>query len=551
MTKKNNQIKITVYGYDVATTEEATKIVGEKLSQLKLNFAGLVPLPTKRKVITVPISPHKHKSSQEQFVQLIHQRVIYIESVSSTDLESLEKLKVPSTAHLKVLVPIRNFCRLVAKLLRVARIEKERLFPTSEKNLEKTNRRLIIEREKIELKEKKLQQEEKRTSEFANQLFRKEELFTQQLAVSSKKERDVREEMEKIDQIKKQVMNELGKIIPMSKEEAKKSLFALLKEEVDRELERYKEEKVSWVEKEVKEKSSNLICLALEKCSSELVLTKTTDTLLVESPQIISKIIGREGRNINAFQRVTGTELIIDRESDEQSVQISSFNSLRRAIGLQTLRTLIKEARFSPLQIEKTYQKVSSEIDELIVKTGMEVLQELELNNVHPELVKHLGKLKYRTSYGQNVLGHCLEVAKLAGSIAAELGLDVFLARRAGLFHDIGKAVEDNGNYSHVLSGINLAKKHQEPEVVINAIASHHRDFPPNNLYSLIILAADRLSAARPGARGQQSESYVERMNDLENIANEFPGIKKSYAFQAGREIWVFADSEKLNDHKT
>ena len=414
---------------------------------------------------------------------------------------------------------------------------KENKLKIREKKLGNANRQLIVEQKKIELKEKKLQQEERRMSEFANQLFRKEELFTQQLSVSSKREKEVQEEKEKISQIKKQVMNELGRVIPMSKEEAKKNLFALLKEEVDRELERYKEEKFRWTEKVAKEESSKLICLALEKCSSELVFTKMTDVLPVESQQIISKIIGREGRNINAFQRVTGTELIIDRESAEQSIQISSFNSLRRAIGLQTLRTLIKEARFSPLQIEKTYQKVSSEINELIIKTGAEVLKELELNNVHPELVKHLGRLKYRTSYGQNVLEHCLEVAKLAGSIAAELNLDIFLARRAGLFHDIGKSAEDNENYSHVLSGINLAKKFQEPEIVINAIASHHRDFPPNNLYSLIVLAADKLSAARPGVRGYQSESYVERMNDLENIASEFPGIKKSYAFQAGREV--------------
>ncbi|CAG8764665.1 8562_t:CDS:1, partial [Ambispora leptoticha] len=250
----------------------------------------------------------------------------------------------------------------------------------------------------------------------------------------------------------------------VSEAEAKKNLLVLLKKEVDGELERYKEEEIRRVERGVKEESNNLICLALERCSSELVFTRTTDTLQVENQQIISKIIGREGRNINAFQRITGTELIIDRESDELSVQISSFNSLRRAIALRTLHTLIKEARFSPLQIEKTYQKASSEVNELIVKSGEKVLKELELSNVHPELVKHLGKLKYRTSYGQNVLEHCLEVAKLAGGIAAEIGLDVLLARRAGLFHDIGKAVEDNGNYSHVLSGISIAKKCQEPE---------------------------------------------------------------------------------------
>src|SRR5437764_8872485 len=197
----------------------------------------------------------------------------------------------------------------------------------------------------------------------------------------------------------------------------------------------------------------------------------------------------------------------------------------------------MKEKKNSPLQIEKTYQKITSKSDSLIIGAGEKVVRELQLKGIHSELIKYLGKLQYRTSYGQNVLEHCLEVAKLAGNIAAELGLDVLLARRSGLFHDIGKAVEDDGGYSHVLSGISIAKKCQEPEVVINAIASHHRDFPANNLYSLIVLAADKLSAARPGARGYQSESYIERMNSLENIANRFPGIKKSYAFQAGREV--------------
>ncbi|MEG7979234.1 MAG: HDIG domain-containing protein [Mollicutes bacterium UO1] len=413
----------------------------------------------------------------------------------------------------------------------------EKKLKSREKKLENANKQLIIAQRKIEASERKLKQQERRNNEFANQLFRKEELFTQQLEVNSKKEKLVQGEMEKIKEIKKQVIDELERVIPMSKEEAKKNLFSLLKVEIDQELERYKEEKIKRTEREVKEESTKIICLALEKCSSELVFDRTTNTLQVENRQIISKIIGKDGRNINAFQRVTGTEVIIDRESDELTVQISSFNSLRRAIGLQTLHALIKEERFSPLQIEKTYQKISSETNELIIKNGLEVVKELELNDVHPELVEHLGQLKYRTSYGQNVLEHCLEVAKLAGSIAAELGLDVLLARRTGLFHDIGKAVEDGGGYSHVLSGVSLAKKHQESEIVINAIASHHRDSPPNNLYSLIILAADKLSAARPGARGYQLESYITRMSNLENIANDFPGIKKSYAFQAGREV--------------
>ena len=429
--------------------------------------------------------------------------------------------------------------------------KQEKKLKIKEKKIEIVHNQISIEKENIELIEKRLQLEEKKNREFSDQLFRKEELFVQQLAENSKKEKIIQEESEKIKKMKEQAMNALSKLIPMSKEEAKSKLFILLKQEIDQELEKYKEERFQQTEKEINQESTKIICQALEKCSSELVFTKMTDTLQLENPQIISKIIGKEGRNINSFQQVTGTELIIDKESTEPNVQISSFNSLRRSIGLQTLSALIKEGRFSPLQIEQTYQKISLEIDDLIIKTGKEVLKELELNNVHPEMIKHLGKLKYRTSYGQNVLEHCLEVAKIAGTIAVELNLDISLARRAGLFHDIGKSVEDNSNYSHVLSGISLANKYQEPEEVINAIASHHRDFPPNNLYSLIILAADRLSAARPGARGYQQEAYIERMNNLESIANEFSGIKKSYAFQSGREIWVFADSEKLNDHKT
>jgi ribonucrease Y len=278
--------------------------------------------------------------------------------------------------------------------------------------------------------------------------------------------------------------------------------------------------------------------LALEKYSSELVFSKTTDTLTVENRQIISKIIGKEGRNINAFRRITGTEVTVDEEKEENStIQISSFNSLRREIACQTLQSLIKEERISPAQIERVFHQVAKEINFLIRKTGEEVVKELELTNIHPELIKHLGKLKYRTSYGQNVLQHSLEVAKLSGTMAAELGLDVRLARRAGLLHDVGKASEESVGYSHVLSGVSLARKYREPEVVINAIASHHRNVPADNFYSLLVMAADRLSAARPGVRGYQLEAYVERMNSLEKIAQEFPGIKKSYAFQAGREI--------------
>lgn len=419
------------------------------------------------------------------------------------------------------------------------------------KKLEFTSKQLNIDTQKLKETEGKLQKEEKRIENFADQLFRKEELFTQQLSLTSQKEEKLREEIEKMGKIKSQIMDDLGKMIPLTSEEAEKKLLSLLKEEVDQNLDKYKEEKFQQTQEIVKEETTKIICLALEKYSSELVFPKTTSILQPENQEIIGKIIGKEGRNINAFRRITGAEIVIDRESDDLTIQISSFNSFRREVALQTLQSLIKEERFSPAQIENTFQKVSSEIDVLIVKNGEEVLRELGLTGIHPELVKCLGKLKYRTSYGQNVLEHCLEVAKLAGNIAAELNLNIFMARRAGLFHDIGKSVEDNNGYSHVLSGIELAKKYKEPEIVVNAIASHHRDCPTDNFYSLIIIAADKLSAARPGARGYQLETYIERMSELENIAKDFAGIKQSYAFQAGREVWVIADAEKLTDHQT
>ncbi|KLL02513.1 MAG: ribonuclease Y [Mycoplasmataceae bacterium RC_NB112A] len=410
--------------------------------------------------------------------------------------------------------------------------------------LNQTEKKLVQEQDNLIIQQKQTQTEKEKNLEFAHQLFQKEQLLLNQLNQISQREAHIKA-------VREQVINRLEEIIPLGREEAQKILFSLLQKKVDQELEKYKEEKIKQVSQQAQQESTKIICLSLEKSSSELVFSKTASTLQLESREVIGKIIGKEGRNINAFQKITGTELVIDQETDDLTVQVSCFNSLRREIAFQTLTTLIKKEKISPAQIEKTYQETSSEIEKIIAKAGKEALKELELDAmIDNELVKYLGKLKYRTSYGQNVLEHCLEVAHLAGNIAAELNLDVLLARRAGLLHDVGKAVEEK-DVSHVLSGVSLAKKYHEPEEVINAIASHHGNFPTNNFYSLIILAADRLSAARPGARGYQLEAYLERMNKLEQLAQQFPGIKKSYAFQAGREVWVMVDAEKLSDYQT
>jgi ribonuclease Y len=382
-----------------------------------------------------------------------------------------------------------------------------------------------------------LKREEERLFAKNEQLIRKEEVFIEQLTTLSEREMKLHKDERELEELKNFVINELNKKSSVKKEEIEKKLSGVLKKEVENKLKNYKDQKLKITEEEIEREVTNIICLAMEKYSSEIIFEKTVNSLKIKDKEIISKIIGREGRNINAFKRITGTQIIIEKENDELNIQISSFNSSRRELALQALVSLVKKDRISPTQIKETFDEISEKFKDSILKNGQKILRDLEIENVDEEMVFRLGKLKYRTSYGQNVLEHSIEVSKIMGSIAAELRLDVILSRRVGLFHDIGKSVDDEGGYSHVLSGVSLAKKYNEPEEVINAIASHHRDEPVNNIYSSILLAADKISAARPGARGYQLEAYVERMNSIEKIAESFHGIKKSYSFQSGREI--------------
>ncbi len=383
-----------------------------------------------------------------------------------------------------------------------------------------------------------------------SEIDKQKEILYQQINFNLKKE-------ELLEKKLTEVRQRLSEIASMSEDEARQKLFENAHDELKKEIDISAKKQLRTARDELHAKVTKITSSAIERYSSQIVFSKTTDYLVVEDKKIVSRIIGRDGRNITLFRKLTGTDIIIDKEKDYKEkkklsgivVTVSSFNSLRREVAVQTLKKLVQdEQKITPLYIEKIFEETSLEIDLLISKVGEGVLDELQLTNVNPELVKYLGRLKYRTSYGQNVLEHCLEVAKLSGTIAAELGLDPAIAKRAGLFHDIGKATEDLTGSSHITSGVMLAQNYNESEVVVNSIVSHHDRTLANSPYSLIVGAADTLSAARPGARANQLESYVLRMRALEEIANEFEGIKKVYSFQAGREIWVIIDSNRVSD---
>lgn len=415
----------------------------------------------------------------------------------------------------------------------------EKKIKEDEEKYKKEEEYLNLERKNLEKREKIIQRES--------------DLNYSRFEESLKKSEEIKEKL-------KETERKLEEISSMTIEEAKNELFNISRKEIEEKIRDYENSEARRINFYLKEKATKIICYALEKYSSEITSKNTIKTIKIDI-KLVNRLIGKDGRNINHFRKITGTDVIIDwdknkleKNNKEKNVllnlHISSLNSIRREIALKTLELIIKEEKFSPDQIEESYEDIKSKFNLINFKLGEKILKELEIKNVHPIMINSLAELEYRTSYGQKVLDHSIEVSKISGNIAVELGLDLNIARRAGLFHDIGKSV-DNNNYSHVFNGIELAKRCNESEIVINAIASHHKDYPANNLYSSIVIAADKISASRLGARSYQKESYIKRMNSLENIAKEFKGIKQIYSFQSGREIWVIINAEELNDYQT
>ena len=414
--------------------------------------------------------------------------------------------------------------------------------------------KLKLETEK-EIKEKKqdLKENEERLIKREDGIAKRDELLQNREQMLDEKEngiiqkqKDIQKLEEKVENIIKEQIDKLEKISGFSKKKAKEEIMKQVELSMSAEISAYIKEKEAEAKLEVDKKAKNLLAESMQKYASDVTNEQTVSVVTLPNDDMKGRIIGREGRNIRTIEAVTGVDLIID--DTPEAIVLSSFDPLRREIARQTIETLIKDGRIHPARIEELYDKVCKEMNVKIREYGEEAMFELGITKLDPELVTIVGKLNFRTSYGQNALQHSKEVAHLAGIMAAELGENVALAKRAGLLHDIGKAIDFEVEGSHVEIGADLAKKYGEDSIVINAIESHHGDKDTNNIISVLVAIADSLSAARPGARNDSLENYVKRLEQLESIAKDFDGVEKAYAMQAGRELRVIVEPSKVDD---
>lgn len=360
-------------------------------------------------------------------------------------------------------------------------------------------------------------------------------------------ELDIREN--ELEQQRANIVSEIEKIAGMTREDAKKLLVNEMTEEAKIEAAGLIKDIEAKAKEEGEKKAKNIIGLAIQRCAVDHAAETTVSVVELPSEEMKGRIIGRVGRNIKAFESVTGVDVIIDDTPDV--VTLTGFDPVRREVARQTMQKLVSDGRIHPGRIEEVAERVRKEIEAQIKEAGEEAVFEAGIFGVHPEIIKLLGKLKYRTSYGQNVLNHSLEVSFLAGLMAQELGADIKAAKRAGLLHDIGKAVDHEYEGTHIQIGVDLAKKYKEKENIVNAIAAHHGDVPAETIEAVLVQAADAISGARPGARRESLENYIKRLEKLETLANSFAGVEQSYAIQAGREIRVIVKPDQVNDART
>ncbi len=390
--------------------------------------------------------------------------------------------------------------------------------------------------------ERRLQQKEESLDKKVEQLEKKEENL-------SVKNKQVEEKLVELDKVREKQMDELRKISGMSQEEAKAQLLQALESEIKHEAAIMAKEIQDKAKEEADLKAREIVAGAIQRCAADHSAETTVSVVNLPNDDMKGRIIGREGRNIRALETLTGVDLIID--DTPEAVILSGFDPVRREIARMTLEKLITDGRIHPARIEETVERCRKEVEAIIKQEGEHATFETGVHGLHPEIVRLIGRLRYRTSYGQNVLKHSIEVAHLAGIMAGELGEDIAMAKRAGLLHDLGKSIDHEVEGSHATIGADFAKKYKENDIIVHAIAAHHGDVQATSVIDCLVQAADSISAARPGARRENLETYIKRLEKLEEIANSFNGVEKSFAIQAGREVRIMVKPDVVNDEST
>ena len=448
--------------------------------------------------------------------------------------------------------------RVAEKEISSAEEEAKRIINESIKSAESKKREALVEaKEEIlqarneyerEVKERRgdLQKQERRLQQKEENLDRKTENIEKKEEQIQSKLADLEAAREEVFVVKKTQMEVLERISGFTAEEAKNYLINQLEAEVTHEAAMKVKEIETRFKEESDQRAKELISLAIQRCAADHVAEATVSVVPLPNDEMKGRIIGREGRNIRTLETMTGVDLIID--DTPEAITVSCFDPVRREIARIALEKLIQDGRIHPARIEEMVEKAKREVDATIKAEGERAVFETNVHGLHPELVKLLGRMRYRTSYGQNVLNHSIEVSHLAGLLAAEIGADVTAAKRAGLLHDLGKSIDHEVEGSHVQIGVELARKYKENEDIVHAIEAHHNDVEPRTIVACLVQAADAISAARPGARRENLENYIKRLEKLEEVTSSFPGVEKSFAIQAGREVRIMVSPEKVSE---